>query len=216
MQLTRRRIIALAIELIEADGVEAISMQRLATKLGCGMISLYNYVPTKSALLDGVADQVMSAIEMTPLPQAGWAERLKAQAMAFRKVARTHPRCAMIAMSRRPASASMVRQAETALATLREAGFEGQEAVRIVRAFLAYIMGSLIREVGIAPGLADDEDVAGARPWLRAAEFPNLARLTAELQAHDPEADFGFGLELLVHAVAVRARHGQQILCTQP
>jgi len=187
MQLTRRRIIALAIELIEADGVEAVSMQRLATELGCGVISLYNYVPSKSALLDGVADQVMSAIEVIPSPQAGWEERLKAQAMAFRKIASTHPRCAIVAVSRRPTSAGLVRPAETALATLQEAGFGGQEAVRIVRAFLAYIMGSLVRDAGVAPGLADD-----------------------------PEADFEFGLELLVQAIAARARHGQQILCTQP
>lgn len=206
VQLTRSRIIATAIELIEADGVEAVSMHRLATELGCGVMSLYNFVPSKSALLDGIADQVMSGVEVTPMPQAGCVERLQALARAFRKIARAHPRCVMVALSRRPASAKMVRPAEVALATLREAGFEGQEAVRILRTFLAYMMGSLVREVGIAPGPADGEDVTGAKAWLRAAEFPNLAELSAELEAHDPEADFEFGLELLVHAVAAGAR----------
>jgi len=100
----------------------------------------------------------------------------------------------MVAVSRRPTSASIVRPAETALADLVEAGFEGQEAVRILRPFLAYIMGSLMREVGIAPGLADGAGVAGARPW------------SAELEGHDPEADFEFGLQLLAQAVAAGAR----------
>lgn len=211
VQLTRSRIIATAIELIEADGVEAVSMHRLATELGCGVMSLYNYVPSKSALLDGIADQVMSAVEVTPMPQAGCAERLQAQARAFRKIARTHPRSVMVTVSRRPASAKMVRPAEIALATLREAGFEGHEAVRILRTFLAYIVGSLVRDVGIAPGLADEEDVTSAKAWLRTAEFPNLAELSAELEAHDPEADFEFGLELLVHAVAAGARRADAV-----
>jgi AcrR family transcriptional regulator len=167
VQLTRSRIIAMAIELIEADGVEAVSMHRLATELGCSVMSLYHYVPSKSALLDGIAEQVMSAVEVTPMPRMGGAARLQAQARAFRKIAMTYPRCAMVAVSRRPASPRSVRPAEAALAALREAGFEGQEAVRILRAVLAYTTGSLI--------------------------------------AQDPEADFEFGLELLVHAVAAHA-----------
>lgn len=204
MQLTRSRIIATAIELIEADGVGAVSMQRLATELGCSVMSLYTHVPSKSALLDGIADRMMSAVEVSPMPEAAWMERLQAQARAFRKIARTHPRCVLVAVSGRPMSAKVVRPAEAALAILREAGFGGQEADQIVRTFLAYLIGSIMREAGIAPGLTD------------------------ELDAHDPEADFEFGLELLVHAVAARARRadvatgaaaptpGQQILCTQP
>lgn len=205
MQLTRNRIVAMAIELIEAEGVEAVSMQRLATELGCSVMSLYNYVPSKSALLDGIADQVLSAIEVTPIRPENWQARLHAQARAFRKVARTHPRCAIVAVSRRPTSASVMRSAETALAALREAGFGVQDAVGILRAVLAYVTGSILREVGIAPGLADGGDGISARPWLRAAEFPQLTQLTGELQADDPEADFEFGLELLVQAVAGRA-----------
>lgn len=215
MQLTRSRIIATAIELIEADGVEAVSMHRLATELGCSVMCLYHHVPSKCALLNGVADQVMSAIEVTPMPQGGWQERLHAQAMAFRKVARTYPRCAMTVVSRRPTSARILRPAENALAALADAGFGAQDAAGIVRAFLAYTVGSIVREVGVAPGLADGEDAIAARPSLRASEFPQINQLSAELRASDPEADFEFGLALLLQAVATRAA-GQQILCTQP
>lgn len=214
MQLTRSRIIAAAIKLIEADGVEAVSMYRLATELGCSVICLYHYVPSKCALLDGVADEVMSAVEVTT-PQGRWDERLHAQAMAFRKVARTYPRCAMAAVSRRPMSARILRPAENALAVLADAGFEGQAAARIVRAFLAYTVGSIVRDVGIAPGLTDGEDPIKARPSLRQSEFPQITQLSAELRVGDPEADFEFGLALLLQAVAARVP-GQQILCTQP
>jgi AcrR family transcriptional regulator len=215
MQLNRSRIIATAIKLIETDGVEAVSMYRLATELGCSVMCLYRHVPSKCALLDGVADEVMSAIEVTSMPLAPWDERLHAQAMAFRKIARTYPRCAMAAVSRRAMSARTLRPAENALAVLADAGFEGQDAARIVRAFLAYTVGSIVREVGVAPCLTDGEDAINARPSLRQSEFPQITQLSAELRASDPEADFEFGLALLLQAVAARAP-GQQILCTQP
>ncbi len=203
MQLTRSRIIAAAMDLIERDGADAVSMERLATELGCGLMSLYHHVPSKSALLDGVAEAVISGMESTPVSGGEWRERLRSQARAFRRVARGHPRCAMVVVSRPPSSAGMVRPVEAALAALRDAGLGGQDAVRIVRAFVAYIMGSLLFEIGLAPG-PDATNAEGAethRPRLRPAEFPQLTSLGAELSARDPDADFEFGLELFMHAL---------------
>jgi AcrR family transcriptional regulator len=204
MQLTRRRVIAAAMDLIERDGADAVSMRRLATELGCGLVALYNHVPSMSALLDGVADAVMSSIQVTSVPAGAWQEQIRAQALAFRQIARAHPRCTMVVVSRPPSAASVVRPAEAALATLREAGFGGQDAVRIVRAFVAYIMGSLLLQIGVASALdaSDGEGAETHRPRLRPAEFPQLASLTAEVSTRDPDADFEFGLDLLVHAVA--------------
>lgn len=210
MQLSRARIVATAIELIERDGVEAVGLPRLATELGCGVMSLYNHIPSKSALLDGVADEVMSGIEVTAMPGASWEEQVLAHARAFRKLASARPRCMLIAVSRPATTVSTLRPVERALATLAEAGFRGQDAVRIVRAFVAYTIGSLLPEVCLTPGLSGDQDQAGVRPRLRAAEFPQIAGLTAELQQKDPDADFEFGLNLLLHAAAAlhQARTG--------
>jgi AcrR family transcriptional regulator len=208
MQLTRNRIISAAMELIERDGVDAISMRRLATELGCGVMSLYNHVPSKAALLDGVAEAVMSGIEFTPMPDASWQDQVRAQARAFRQIARAHPRCTMIVVSRPATSTAPLRPVEHALATLREAGFGGAESVRIVRAFVAYILGSLLREVGVAPGLTGPDlaepGETGHRPRLKPTEFPQVTSLAAELAHRDPDADFEFGLDLLVHATAGR------------
>jgi AcrR family transcriptional regulator len=215
MQLTRSRIITKAIELLEAEGVEAVSMHRLATELGCSVMCLYHHVPSRCALLDGVADQVMSAIEVNPMPDRSWEERLYAQARAFRKIASSYPRCVLAAVSRRSASARTLRPAENALSALADAGFGAQDAIAIVRALIAYTVGSLVREVSVAPGLADGDGGITGRRSLRAAEFPQITQLSAELRARDPEADFDFGLALLLQAIAARAP-GQQILCTQP
>ena len=203
VQLTRSRIVAAAMDLIERDGAEAVSMERLATELGCGMMSLYQYVPSKLALLGGVAEAVISGMEITPVPGGEWREQIRSQARAFRQIARANPRCTMAVVSRPPSSARMVRPVEAALATLRDAGFGGPDAVRIVRVFAAYIMGSVLCEIGLAPApnATDDEDAVTHRPRLRPTEFPQLASLAAELSASDPDADFEFGLELLMHGL---------------
>jgi AcrR family transcriptional regulator len=203
MQLTRKLIISAAMELIEQDGVEAVSLRRLANELGCGVVALYNHVPSKSALLDGVADAVMSGLAATSVPGADWQEQVRAQARAFRQIAKAHPRCAIVVVSRPPSSAAIVRPVEEALATVRDAGFGRAEAVRIVRAFVDYIIGSLLSEAAVAWAAADGDGVADVRrPRLRASEFPHVTDLGSELSSRDHDADFEFGLDLLMRAVA--------------
>ena len=202
MQLSRKRVIAAAMGLIEAEGVEATSMPRLATELGCGVIALYNYVSSKNALLDAVADELTSGIGGAAVPDASWQDQLREQARAFRATGRAHPRCMMAAASRRPVPVSMLRQAERALAVLREAGFSGPEAMRIVRAIAAYLLGSLLLEAGVAPGLTDGDGGHSAMPRLRGGEFRQLADLCSAPPADDPDGDFEFGLDLLVRLAA--------------
>jgi AcrR family transcriptional regulator len=204
MQLSRDRIIGAAVEVIEREGVEALSMRRVAAALGCGVMSLYNHVPSKAALLDDVAERVMSGIEPVTAPGAGWEDQVRAQARAFRAIGRRYPRCTMVVVSRRTTSATRLRPIENALATLREAGFDGTDAVRIMHAFVGFIVGSLLREVGVTPGLGDEHgDGEAARTIvLDPLEFPQVTSLAGELTHHDYDADFEFGLDLLVHAIA--------------
>ena len=205
MQLSRERIVTAAIDMIEQHGVEAVSMRRIAGELSCGVMSLYNHVPSKAALLDAVAERVMSGIEFTAVPGAGWEDQVRAQARAFRAIARRYPRCTMVVVSRPTNSVTGLRPIENALATLREAGFSGGDAVLIMRAFVGFILGSLLREVGVAPALGDAQASYPAQvpPRIRLdpGEFPQVTSLSAELMHRDPDADFEFGLDLLVHAI---------------
>jgi AcrR family transcriptional regulator len=210
MQLTRERIITAAVELIEQEGAEAVSMRRIASELGSGVMSLYNHVPSKAVLLDAVAERILSGIDFTTEPGMGWEDQVRAQARAFRQIARAYPRCTMVVISRPVNSAAAMRPMEHALATLRDAGFGAEDAVRVVRAFIAYIVGSLLREVGVSPGLepqrplSQDPAVLSAdRPLhLNPAEFPQVVGMSEELMNRDHDADFEFGLNLLVRAVA--------------
>jgi AcrR family transcriptional regulator len=208
VQLTRGRVIATAMALIESEGAHAVSMTRLATELGCGLVALYGHIPSAAALLDGVAAAVVPGDEVTESPDACWPARLRAQARAARRAAAAHPRCTIAVAGRPPGSAASLRPAEQTLGTLQDTGFCGADAIRILRALDAYQVGCLVLEVGVAPGLraADDEDGArSTRPVLRPAAFPHLTALSAELARASaqpsPDADFEFGLELLLRGL---------------
>jgi AcrR family transcriptional regulator len=214
VQLTRGRIITAAMDLIEAEGLEAVSMTRLATELGCGLIPLYSHVPSTAALLDGIAATITSGHDAGPQASAGvgWADQIRMHARAIRQASRAYPRCGVAVAGRKPVTDAMLRPTEQALAILRTAGFGGSDSVRIERAVAAYLTGSLVREVGGADGLSDGLDGLDGnnrRPRLRPAEFPQITSLAAELVRADPEADFELGLDLLVRGMtallAVRA-----------
>lgn len=209
MQLTRGRVIATAMALIESEGAHAVSMTRLATELGCGLVPLYSHIPSAQALLDGVASTVVSGIEVTDSPDACWPTRLRAQARATRRAAAAHPRCTIAVAGRPATTAALLRPAEQALGTLSAAGFAGPEAIRILRALAAYQVGCLVLEVGVGPSLraaGDADEAQRTRPVLRPAAFPHLTALSAELAGASaksrPDADFEFGLELLLRGIA--------------
>jgi AcrR family transcriptional regulator len=179
MRLTRSQIIGTAIELIERDGVGALSMRVLATELGCGIVPLYERVPSKAALLDRVAAAVMSEIELAVrrAQQPAWNDRVRAQARAFRDQGLAYPRCTVLAIGRPAASGAPKACGEQALGALCDAGFDGRDSARIVRAILAYVLGSAFRDACEAsgpsrpPGERNDEDFEfGLDHFLRAAE----------------------------------------------
>ncbi len=199
--LTRDRIIAAAVDVIERDGVTAISMRKVASELGYAVMSLYNHVPSKDALLDGVVEYVLTGIVLKVEPDASWQDQVRAQARALRQIANAYPRCTMIVVSRPSNSPATIAPFEVALATLIGAGFDATQALSIVRVFIAYITGSMLRQVGVTPDVSTPEELGEAVTPHDPATFPLLTSLVGELVHRDFDAEFEFGLDMLVSAV---------------
>ncbi|RAY15834.1 TetR/AcrR family transcriptional regulator [Actinomadura craniellae] len=197
--LTRARIVQAAVELIEREGTAALSMRRVAASLDVAVMSLYNHVPSKAALLEGVAEYVVAGMDLADDPAEDWRERARALARAFRKVARDYPRCMNVVLTHEIDSPIGLRPAERALGLAAAAGFGGDTAVRIMRALLAYALGAQMREIGAAKMLdgLPERTFESVDP----AEFPHVLAFAPALVRHDPEADFEFGLDLLLAAV---------------
>ena len=200
--LSRDLIVRTAVELIERDGVNAVSMRRLAAELGTGAMSLYNHVPNKSALLDAVAEYIMTGMRFTADPEVDWQEAARSLARAFREVAHRYPRSVMVVVSRQPNSTVGLRPVELALATARAAGFHGRAAVQVMRAVVNYVLGCLVHESSQTEARwASDTRPLVDPAELEAAGLVNVRDLLPALTEHDSEADFEFGLELLISAL---------------
>ena len=200
--LSRDRIVRTAVDLIERHGIDAVSMRRLATELGAGAMSLYNHVPNKAALLDGVAEYVLSDMELSGDPKADWREAARSLARSFREVAHRYPRCVSVVVSRPPNTAAGLRPVEMALETVQAAGFHGKAAVRAMRAVVNYILGCLVQESMLTEARWASEGLPLVNEAaLDAAGLVHVRELLPALAEHDSEADFEFGLELLISAL---------------
>jgi AcrR family transcriptional regulator len=209
--LNRERIVRAAVELIERDGSDAVSMRRVAAALGVGTMSLYNHVPNKAALLDGVAELIMADMAFAADPGAAWQDQTRALARTFRGISLRYPRSVLLVTTRQPRSTVGLRPVEIALAALRTAGFDDRTAVRLVRTFVAFVLGSLVHQVGVAEAGAAGLDATEGAELVRAIEeagYRHVRDLLPVLAEHDHDGDFEFGLELLIGAMEALRRGG--------
>src|SRR3990170_2509500 len=89
--LTRRRVIATALRLMDEEGIEALSMRRIGRELGVEAMSLYNHVKDKEDILDGITELVMTEFEF-PEPHQDWRETVLETARAWRRMLKAHPK----------------------------------------------------------------------------------------------------------------------------
>ncbi|RKG91884.1 TetR/AcrR family transcriptional regulator C-terminal domain-containing protein [Corallococcus terminator] len=203
--LTREKVLQTALTLVDRDGTEALSMRKLATVLGVDAMSLYHHVANKDAVLDGVAELFLAAIE-PPGPTGDWREDVRALAAAFRHAAVQHPRAAPLVLTRQLKSNQGLAGTESALAILHAAGFPPEEAVHALRSVLAFLVGTLLREVSSGPTFSGQNlgGLAGRRADLKDSGFPHVAWAAPHLAACHHLTEFNFGLELLVAALEQR------------
>jgi AcrR family transcriptional regulator len=207
--LTRDRVVRAAVALIERDGEAALSMRRVAAELGAAPMSLYNHVPNKAALLDAVAEFIMSDMEFAAEPDADWRDQARDLARTFRAIARRYPRSVPLVITRQPRSSVGMRPTELVLAAVRRAGFDDRTSVLLVRTFVSFVLGSMMREAGTAemPAPSKTETLLRLRESLVDAHLTNVMELLPLIAEHDHDQDFEFGLELLISAMAALPRH---------
>ena len=198
--LTRERIVHAAVALIERHGAEALSMRAVAAELGVAVMSLYNHVPNKAALMEGVAEYVVAGLDTVPSGTGDWREESRALVRAFRAAAQVYPQAIRVVLTHSIDTSAASRLAERALALAAEAGFEGATAVRIVHALMAYAVGSQLQALWLGQ-LIDRVSEEPRLMRVDPAQFPHVVASASALLAHDPEADFEFGLDLLVTAI---------------
>ncbi|WP_020661283.1 TetR/AcrR family transcriptional regulator [Amycolatopsis benzoatilytica] len=205
LRLSKDAILTAALAVVDEDGVAAVSMRTVAQRLEVDAKSLYHHVDGKEGLLDAIAGHLLGRIvvpEQTGQPDVD----LRAIAQAFRRAARAHPQAASLVLTRQLPSAAALVPAEAVLSVLRRAGAAPDEAVHLLRALLAVVVGSLAREGGAGPafGVEDDEGIARRRADLEQSGLPAVVEAAPDLARCDHEAEFEFAVDLAVAAVLQR------------
>ncbi len=210
--LTRGRILEAALRIMDEEGLEAVTMRRVGRELGVEAMSLYNHVADKDDILNGVTEKVMSEFEF-PEETGDWREDARGAAHAWRRLLKKHPNVMILLSERRsPISAEeALRPTEHALAILQRVGLSAEETVRAFRAFGGYIQGFVLMEIAnmFGPGEAEAPERPSA-DWvseLPQSLFPTLIAHAPYLLHCNPEADFDFGLELMIRGLEPRTAH---------
>ncbi|MFE1884558.1 TetR/AcrR family transcriptional regulator C-terminal domain-containing protein [Streptomyces diastatochromogenes] len=201
--LSRREVLTTARRLAERDGVDALTMAKIAKAVGVESMSLYTHVKNKDGILDGIVDLTLQEL-VIPAPTGDWKDDARAVARSFRQLATAYPNTATLVLTRWQNSAAYVESADAVLNILRTAGFRVDAAVHALRALIAYIVGTLLREVGVGPTLStpDTDQAAAQRASLLAAQgVPRVVEAATELASIDHEAEFEFGLRLLLDSL---------------
>lgn len=203
--LSRHRVVLEAVKIADREGVDGLSMRRLADALGAGAMSLYHYVANKEELLDGMIDIVFEEIELPP-EETHWQLAMRRRAVSARQVLARHPWAIGLMESRTSPGPANLRHREAVTACLRRAGFSVVMATHANWLLDSYVYGFALQEASVPFATADElADVATdiLLPQLPPDEFPYLNESAATLVAagYDPAEEFDFGLDLILAAL---------------
>ncbi|MEV0587285.1 TetR/AcrR family transcriptional regulator [Nonomuraea sp. NPDC050310] len=210
--LSQARIVAAAVEAADAEGLEAVSMAKLADRLGYTPMSLYRYVKSKNELLLMMLDAVAAVPAELGEPAGDWRTGLERWSAAQWRMLRAHAWIVHLPITGPPVTPNQLAWTEHALAALRGTGLAEADKVEVVLLVANYLHATarLAAEVGQA---ARDESVAAystllarlvdARrfPALRAAIDAGAYAYPAELPPEERRLDYGFGLARILDGV---------------
>lgn len=204
-KVTRELVLATALEIIDSDGIDALSMRRLGAALGRDPMVLYRRAPGKAALLDGVVETVLAQLRVDPA-DPDWAAQLRAVASGYRALALAHPNVVPLLVTRSLATPlalrphGTLRPLEDLLALLTRAGFTGPDALHIYRAFFGFLNGHVLNELQELVENPDETDdlLRLGLNRLPLSEFPLLRGLAHALASYDGTAELERGLDILL------------------
>jgi AcrR family transcriptional regulator len=213
--LTREEIIKEALGLLEEHGPGALSMRRLADRLGVAPNALYTHVRGKADLIDGLIDQVYADLDLDPDPAGDWTQQLATLSQAIRAHLLAHPAVVPYALQQPGLGPHSLRLGEAIYRVLRPAGFSDQAVVGTVYALLTYILGFVALEVpraGTDPQTSD-EFVRRLHAFFAAlppGEFPHTVELAARLARISTDDQFQFGIRTFLAGLNAQQPERQQ------
>jgi AcrR family transcriptional regulator len=206
-RLNRETVLAEALALADADGLDGLGMRPLSQRLGVVPMALYKHVANKEDLLDGMIDLVWAEVEM-PDTKRGWRTSMGDRSRSLRQALTRHPWAIGLMEARlRPGFANLA-QHNAMMGCLRGSGFSFRTTVHVTSTLDAFVYGFALQERSLPFDTAEQsggvaEQKLQDAPPEAAAAFPHLLEVVRELGAagYDYDTEFETGLALVLDAV---------------
>jgi AcrR family transcriptional regulator len=203
--LTRQRALTTAMTIADTDGIESLTMRKLAQTLGVEAMSLYHHVANKNDILDGMVDMVFAEIDL-PSHDVDWMTAMTNRGRSVRTALVRHRWAISLMESRTSPGPSTLRHHDAVIGCCRRAGFTVEMTGHAFSLIDSYIYGFVLQEVNLPFDDGDDlgELVDSMMPPEMAEAYPHLTELTTDhiLQPGYSYGDeFEFGLQLVLAAL---------------
>jgi TetR/AcrR family transcriptional regulator, tetracycline repressor protein len=188
-----------AIDLIEQDGLEQLSMRSLAKILKVDPMAIYHHIPNKQNLIAGVFNAVLTELFEDTESQKNWQDTLKNLARRFRALGLKHPKIMPSLIASSHQIHGITKAIDIILGSLLEAGFEPKTTIQASDTLFAFMTGVVLLEVG-----TESKPISGISLQPNSEPLPNVERLMFDLEDHPFSQSFEFGLELLITGIEAK------------
>ena len=220
-RLSKAAVVGRAIALADAEGLEALTIRRLARELRVTPMALCWHFRTKDELLDALASQIWSEVDTDIEAGAAWPAQLRALLESLVQVLRVHPCASQLLMAGEKQSPAALQAAEVTLEVLRRAGFDARHASAVARNALWTGLMLAMSEPGYSPSLAEAERAEHQRrsmvrlAMLPPDRYPRLVEAAAPMTARDdPDFHYRVGIDLFIRGVQALADEASHLIVT--
>ena len=202
VRVSRDRVLRVAVQIADKNGIELLTMRNLAQRLGVEAMTLYHYVANKDDILKDIVDLVVSEIDV-PSEGGEWRAALRRSAISAHQVLLRHPWACSLMMSPARIGPARLRYMESLLGRLREAGFSAAMTHHAYHALDSHILGFTMWEVGYSTGIKELPDSgATLRRQMSLDEYPYLVEHMGQHgKPSRGDGEFGFGLDLILNGL---------------
>ncbi|MEU4098148.1 TetR/AcrR family transcriptional regulator [Streptomyces sp. NPDC026673] len=212
--LSREAIVTTALHVVDTEGLDALSMRRVAQELDTGAASLYAHVANKEELLELLLDRIQADVTRPEPDPRRWQEQIKEMARQGRRVLVTHRDLARAAIGQGiPFGPNALLNAEAMLAIFKAGGLSDRVCAYGVDALALFVTATAVEESLRGQGFGEtgvtlDEQIARIREYfgsLPPDRFPHITGMVDALMRDEGDERFEFGLDLLVSGLARHA-----------
>jgi TetR/AcrR family tetracycline transcriptional repressor len=210
-RLSKRAVVDRALKLADTDGLDALTIRKLAQDLGVTPMALYWHFRSKDDLLEGMAEHVWGEIEVNVDSSQPWWVQLRGGLESLLRVLRAHPSAPQLMLEHEKRNEAALRATEATLEILLGAGFDPQHAAEIARSTLWTGITLVMSEAGYRPELSDEERAEWNRrsqlelAMLPAARYPHLVQCAAPMANCEPDFHYRLGVEMFIAGVRAMA-----------